>query len=138
MRRNDTVPSLIPVRSKGFLVRVMKRLGTAIAAVTLAAAGLVLAGASPALAATNPNSFVFGPHLSHSGCDIALFSARMSSSTPAQVFADVDSTHPGHTCITYVERSVTGKTAWTVASAKETLPSASGLEGIANTGLVYD
>jgi hypothetical protein len=116
----------------------MTKLGTAIAAVTVAAAGLVCTGASPALAATNPSSFVLGPQLSHSGCDIALFSARRSSSSPAQVFADVDSSHPGHACITYVERSVTGKTGWAVASAKETLPSVSGLEGLANTGLVYD
>jgi hypothetical protein len=138
MRRNDRLPSLKPVRSKGFLVRVVRRLGTAIAAVTVVAAGLVFTGASPALAATDPSSFVLGPQISHSGCDIALFSARRSSGTPAQVFAAVDSAHPGHACITYVERSVTGKTAWAVASAKETLPSVSGLEGLANTGLVYD
>jgi hypothetical protein len=130
--------SLKSVRSKGFLLRVVRRLGTAIAAVTVAAAGLVFTGASPALAAANPSSFVLGPLISHSGCEIALFSARRSSSTPAQVFADVDSAHPGHACITYVERSVTGKTAWAVASAKVTLPSVSGLEGLANTGLVYD
>jgi hypothetical protein len=123
---------------KGSLLHIMKRIAAVTVSAAAAAAGLALAGAVPASAATNPSSFLFGSGTSHSGCDVTLFSARLSASTPAEVFASVDSTHPGHTCTGFVERSVTSTTKWAVASAKVALPSVAGLEGIANTGLVYD
>jgi hypothetical protein len=103
-----------------------------------AGAALALTGAIPALAAATPSVFLLGPQASHARCDVTLFSARVSSTTPAQVFASVDSSNPGHKCTAFVERSVTGKTAWAVASAKVALPSVKGLEGLANTGLVGD
>lgn len=105
---------------------------------TAAAAGLALGGAVPALAAASPSSFTIGPTTARSGCAVFLLSARVSSTTPAQVSAYVTSTHPGHTCTAFVERSVTGKTTWSVASAKVALPSVRGLSGAAGTGLVYD
>jgi hypothetical protein len=115
-----------------------RRRVTTILAASAAAAGLVFTGAVPALAAAAPSTFLLGPTTSHSGCEVALFSARVSSAAPAQVFASVDSTDPGRTCTAFVERSVTSKTRWAVASAKVAVPSVKGLEGIANTGLVYD
>jgi hypothetical protein len=123
---------------KGSLLRITKRIAAVTVSAAAAAAGLALGGAVPAFAAANPSSFLLGPQVSHSGCDVALFSARLSASTPAEVFASVTSAHPGHTCTGFVERSVTGTTKWVVASAKAALPSAAGLEGIADTGLVYD
>jgi hypothetical protein len=119
-------------------LRITKQVATVTLATAAVLGGLALGGAVPASAATNPSTFRLGPEVTHSGCDIALFSARLSASTPAEVFASVDSTHPGHTCTGFVERSATGKTKWAVASAKMALPSVGGLAGIANTGLVYD
>lgn len=118
-------------------MRITRRLAT-LTVTAAAAAGLALTAAVPALAAAAPSTFLIGPAASHSGCEVTLFSARVSSRSPAQVFASVDSTHPGHACTAYVERSVTGKTAWAVASARVTLPSVPGLAGAADTGLVYD
>lgn len=134
------VRSLTPitVRMKGSLLRITKRVAVVTLATAATLGGLTLGGAVSASAATNPSTFLVGPETSHSGCDIALFSARLSASTPAEVFASVDSIHPGHTCTGFVERSATSKTKWVIASAKMTLPSVSGLEGLANTGLVYD
>lgn len=134
------VRSLTPitVRTKGSLLRITKRVAVVTLAAAAALGGLALGGALPASAAVNPSTFRLGPQAAHSGCDIALFSARVSAGTPAEVFASVDSSHPGHTCTGFVERSAAGKTKWAVASAKMALPSAGGLAGIANTGLVYD
>lgn len=119
------------------LVRIRRRLAATALATAAAAAGLVFTGATPAVAATIPSTFILGPEIMHAGCEVSLFSARLSASRPAEVFASVDSTNPGHACTAFVERSVVGKTAWTVASAKVTVPSVRGLEGIANTGLVH-
>ncbi len=116
----------------------MKRVA-GIAVTLTAAAGLTVSGAMPALAATTPSSFIGGPQINHSKCEVGLLIARLSSKTPADVAAEVYSTDPGHTCTAWVERSATkGTTNWSVASAKVAVPSVSGLEGIANTGLVYD
>ena len=119
-------------------MRITKRFAAVTLATAAAVGGLALGGALPASAATNPSTFRLGPEVTHSGCDVVLFSARVSASTPAEVFASVDSSHPGHTCTGFVERSATSKTKWAVASARRALPSAGGLAGIANTGLVYD
>lgn len=123
---------------KGSVLRITKRIAAITLATAAAAGGLALGGAVPAFAAANPSVFRLGPQATHSGCDIALFSARLSASTPAEVFASVDSSHPGRTCTGFVERSAAGKTRWAVASGKVALPSVRGLEGIADTGLVYD
>jgi hypothetical protein len=100
----------------------------------------VLANApSPEGGSARPlSSFTLGPTTAHSGCSVMLLSARVSGSTPAEVAAEVVSSHPGHTCNAFVERSATAKTQWRVASARVVLPSASSLTGWANTGLVYD
>jgi hypothetical protein len=119
-------------------LRVTKRIAALTLATTATATGLVFTGTVPAFAASNPTTFAVGPNTSHSGCAVALFYSRVSASTPADVSADVDSTHPGHTCTAWVERSGTKATKWTVASAKSALPSVGGLTGVANTGLVYD
>jgi len=124
-------------------VRITRRFAATALTGAAAAGGLAFGGPATALAATplaatNPSTFLIGPMASHSGCDVVLFSARVSSSTPAEVFSDIGSAGPGHACTTFVERSVTGKTVWAVASAQVTLPSVSGAEGIANTGFVYD
>ena len=126
------------MRLKGFPLRITKRIVAVTLTAAAAAAGLALGGAVPAFAATNPSTFALGPTISHSGCEVALLSARLSGSTPADVSADMVSTHPGHTCTAFIERSVTSKTQWSVASAKVALPSVNGLAGVANTGLVYD
>ena len=106
------VRSLTPitVRMKGSLLRITKRVAVVTLATAATLGGLTLGGAVSASAATNPSTFLVGPETSHSGCDIALFSARLSASTPAEVFASVDSIHPGHTCTGFVERSATSKT----------------------------
>jgi hypothetical protein len=119
-------------------LRAVKRIAALGCVAAAVAAGLALTGAVPALAATNPTTFAVGPTGTHAGCDVTLFYARVSSSTPADVSADTDSTHPGHPCTVWVERSTAGTTKWMLASAKVALPSVSGLQGVANTGLVYD
>ena len=110
-----------------------------VAVAASAAVGLMFNGALPAFAAVNPSNFIGGPQASGSGCHVGLMLSRLSANTPADVAAEVGSTSPGHTCTGWVERSHSaGKTVWAVASAKVALRSASGLAGIANTGLVYD
>jgi hypothetical protein len=114
-----------------------------IAALTTAAAaavaGLAFTGTLPALAATNPTTFVGGPLISHAGCRVGLMYTRPSASTPPGAAAEVTSSAPGHTCVGFVERSPASGTAkWTVVSSRVALPSVRGLAGVANTGLVYD
>jgi len=119
-------------------LRIAKRIG-AVSVAIAASAGLMLNGTLPALAAVNPTGFVAGPTVSSSGCEVGLMLTRPSASTLPRVAAEVDSTHPGHVCTGWVERSSTaGKTVWVVQSAKVSLPSVSGLQGFANTGLVAD
>jgi hypothetical protein len=117
---------------------ITKRIAAVTVTVSAIAAGLVLNGPVAALAATAPSSYLAGATTTHSGCFAGLMSARLSASTPADVAAEVESEHPGHTCTGFVERSSNGGKTWSVASAKVALPSVSGLEGFANTGLVYD
>jgi hypothetical protein len=117
---------------------ITKRIAAVTVTVSAATVGLMLITPATALAATAPSSFLAGATATHSGCDIGLISSRLSASTPADVAAEVDSQHPGHTCTGFVERSSNGGKTWSVASAKVALPSAGGLDGVANTGLVYD
>ncbi len=122
-------------------MRVISRVG-AVAVMAATAAGLMLSGTLPAVAAAAvpaPSNFLVGPQASRSGCEVALLSARVYATGPAAVAAEVLSKHPGHDCTGWVERSpASGATRWTVASAKVLLPSGRSLEGIANTGLVSD
>jgi hypothetical protein len=120
------------------MLSAFRKISTMGLAVTAAAVGIALSGATPAIAATNPTNFVGGPQTSHSGCGVGLMYSRLSSSTPADVAAETYDLEAGHTCTAWVERSPTGKTTWTQASAKVPVPSVAGLEAIANTGVVYD
>jgi hypothetical protein len=120
-------------------MRSVTRIAALTMAATAAAAGLAVTGAVPALAAASPTTFVGGPIISHTGCQVGLFYTRPSATTPPVVAAEVTSSAPGHTCTGFVERSPAGGTAkWSVASARVALPSVAGLDGVANTGLVYD
>lgn len=116
----------------------VKRIG--IVAVTAAAAVGLVFSAMPAAAATAPsNNYRFGPSTSHNGCNVALLIAEVNGTGPAQVAAEVDSSHPGHPCSAWVERSpATAPAKWAQASGKVGVPSVGNLEAIANTGLVAD
>lgn len=115
-----------------------KRIGIVVVTAT-AAVGLAFS-AQPAAAATSPsNNYRFGPSTSHNGCNVALLIAEVNGTGPAQVAAEVDSSHPGHPCSAWVERSpATAPAKWAQASGKVGVPSVAGLEAIANTGLVGD
>lgn len=119
-------------------MRIFKRISAVTLAATAAATGLVLSSGTSAFAATNPSSFAEGPYFAHFGCNVLLLSARLSSSDPASVAVQVDSTNSGHECIAFMERSLRSTTKWTVASGKVGVPSVAGLEGFANSGLIGD
>jgi len=119
---------------------VFRRISAFALAATATAAGLVLCGGASALAAANPSGFLIGPSASlPDSCNVVLMDSRSSSTTPADVAAEVIANHlVGHACTGWVERSLRSTTHWTVASAKVSVPAVAGLGVIANTGLVYD
>lgn len=118
----------------------IRRISALALAATATAAGLLLSGGATALAAGNPSIFLLGPSASLSGgCSVGLMDSRVSSSTPADVAAEVIANpFVAHACIGWVERSLRSTTHWTVASARVTAPAVSGLEAVADTGLVHD
>lgn len=99
-----------------------------VAATAAAAAGLVLGGAVPALAAgqvaASAQGYVVFDVTNDGPCGGLLQSAQVTAAGPADVSVYIENQQSGKTCTGWLERSVNKGKNWTVVSPKIAVPSA--------------
>jgi hypothetical protein len=102
-------------------MRVFRRMVT-VPVVALAAAGLVLGGSVPALAADTPQTYVVFNSANDLACGAYLLSGQVTPSGAADVSVYVENQNAGQACIGWLERApLRGK--WTTVKPVLTVPS---------------
>jgi hypothetical protein len=103
-------------------MRVSRRMASVIG-MALGAAGLVLGGSVPALAADTPQTYTVASVAADGRCGGLLLSAQVFPGGPAFVSVYVENQRLGRTCTGWLQRSADNGRTWIIVSPKIAVPS---------------